>query len=228
MNNNSFIHPDARIGKNVEIGPFCYICGNVEIGDGCKIGPNVVIYDYVKIGRNCTVFPGAVLGGVPQDLKFAGEVSYVEVGDNTVIRECVTIHRATGEGQETRIGNDCLLMATVHIAHNCLVGNRVIMSNAAMLAGHVVVEDNAVIGGQPAQVYGLNNVGITRAGISMDSRRALKKAYKLLYRSGLTLAKAITVIEQEVESCEEVEHFLRFLRDAERGICRSHKETDKE
>ena len=267
-NNTSKIHetaiisPGARIGKNVEIGAFTYIGPNVEIGDRTVIASHVLIIGWTSVGEDCRIFSFASVGEASQDLKSNGEKSYVRIGDRTRIRECTTIHRATGEGQETRIGSDCLLMATVHIAHNCLVGNHVIMSNAAMLAGHVVVEDNAVIGGmtgvhqfvkigrnamvggmsrlvqdvvpytivngQPAQVYGLNNVGITRAGISMDSRRALKKAYKLLYRSGLTLAKAITVIEQEVESCEEVEHFLRFLRDAERGICRSHKEMDKE
>ena len=256
------VDPEAKLGDNNVIGPFCVIDKNVELGDNNKLLNNVTLHFGARIGNGNEFFPGASISTKPQDLKFKGEKSYVFIGDRTTIREGVTVHRATGEGEETRIGNDCLLMATVHIAHNCLVGNHVIMSNAAMLAGHVVVEDNAVIGGmtgvhqfvkigrnamvggmsrlvqdvvpytivngQPAQVYGLNNVGITRAGISMESRRALKKAYKLLYRSGLTLAKAITVIEQEVESCEEVEHFLRFLRDAERGICRSHKEMDKE
>lgn len=262
IHETAVVAPGARIGKDVEIGAFSVIGPNVEIGDRTVIAPHVLVTGWTTIGEDCHIFSFASVGEVSQDLKSNGEKSYVHIGDRTTIRECTTIHRATGEGQETRIGNDCLLMATVHIAHNCLIGNRVIMSNAAMLAGHVVVEDNAVIGGmtgvhqfvkigrnamvggmsrlvqdvvpytivngQPAQVYGLNNVGITRAGISMDSRRALKKAYKLLYRSGLTLAKAIAVIEQEVESCEEVEHFLRFLRDAERGICRSHRETDKE
>ena len=262
IHETAVIAPGARIGKDVEIGAFSVIGPNVEIGDRTIIAPHALVTGWTTIGEDCQIFSFSSVGEASQDMKSCGEKSYVRIGDRTKIRECVTIHRATGEGQETRIGNDCLLMATVHIAHNCLIGNRVIMSNAAMLAGHVVVEDNAVIGGmtgvhqfvkigrnamvggmsrlvqdvvpytivngQPAQVYGLNNVGITRAGISMDSRRALKKAYKLLYRSGLTLAKAITVIEQEVESCEEVEHFLRFLRDAERGICRSHKDTDKE
>ena len=258
IHETAIISPGARIGKDVQIGAFTYIGPNVEIGDRTVIASHVLVTGWTTIGEDCRIFSFASVGEASQDLKSNGEKSYVRIGDRTRIRECTTIHRATGEGQETRIGSDCLLMATVHIAHNCLVGNHVIMSNAAMLAGHVVVEDNAVIGGmtgvhqfvkigrnamvggmsrlvqdvvpygQPAQVYGLNNVGITRAGISMESRRALKKAYKLLYRSGLTLAKAITVIEQEVESCEEVEHFLRFLRDAERGICRSHKEMDKE
>ncbi|MBO4768915.1 MAG: acyl-ACP--UDP-N-acetylglucosamine O-acyltransferase [Bacteroidales bacterium] len=149
MNNNSFIHPDAKIGKDVEIGPFCYISANVEIGDGCKIGPNVVIYDYVKLGRNCSVFSGAVLGGIPQDLKFQGEVSRVEVGDNTVIREFVTIHRGTAASGKylTKVGSDCLLMAYVHIAHDCEVGNNCILASYTGLAGEVVLDDYATLGG---------------------------------------------------------------------------------
>ena len=149
MNNNSFIHPDARIGKDVEIGPFCYISANVEIGDGCRIGPNVIIYDYVKLGRNCTVFPGAVLGGIPQDLKFAGEVSYVEVGDNTVIREFVTIHRGTAASGKymTKVGSGCLLMAYVHIAHDCEVSDNCILASYTGLAGEVILDDMANLGG---------------------------------------------------------------------------------
>jgi UDP-N-acetylglucosamine acyltransferase len=257
---NKVVHPGAHIGKNVEIGPYAVIGENVEIGEGTKIGPHVVISGWTSIGRDCRIFQGASVGEEPQDLKFKGEKSYVFVGDRTTIRECATIHRATGEGEETRIGNDCLLMAYTHVAHNCVVGNGVIMSNAAMIAGHAVIEDRAVIGGMsgvhqfvkigrnamvggaskivqdvvpytivdghPAKVVGLNSVGISRAGIPIDSRRNIKKAYKLLYRSGLSLAQAIEMIEQEVDSCEEVDHFLRFLRNAERGICRGRRESE--
>lgn len=262
IHETAVIAPGARIGKDVEIGAFTYVGPNVEIGDRTVLAPHVLVTGWTTIGEDCRIFSFASVGEVSQDLKSHGEKSYVRIGDRTTIRECATVHSATGEGQETRIGSDCLLMATVHIAHNCVIGNHVIMSNAAMLAGHVIVEDRAVIGGMtgvhqfvkigrnamvggmsrlaqdvvpftivngiPAKVYGLNNVGITRAGISSESRRGLKQAYKLLYRSGLTLTKAISVIEQEVESCEEVDHFLRFLRDAERGICRSHHETEHE
>lgn len=262
IHETAIIAPGARIGRDVEIGAYTVVGPNVEIGDRTVIAPHVLVTGWTTIGEDCRIFSFSSIGEASQDLKSHGEKSFVRIGDRTTIRECVTIHRATGEGQETRIGSDCLLMATVHIAHNCLLGNGIIMSNAAMLAGHVVVEDRAVIGGmtgvhqfvkigrnvmvggmsrltqdvvpytivngQPAQVYGLNNVGITRAGVSAEARRSLKKAYKILYRSGLTLAKAIAVIEQEVEAFEEVEHFLRFLRDAERGICRSHRDADKE
>lgn len=260
IHDTAVIAPGARIGKNVEIGPYAVIGENVEIGEGTKIGPHAVIQGWTSIGSDCHIFQGASVGEVPQDLKFKGEKSYTIIGDRTVIREGVTVHRATGEGEETRIGSDCLLMALTHVAHNCVLGNHVIMSNLASVAGHAIVEDRAVIGGMagvhqfvkigrnsmvggmsklvqdvvpytivdghPAKVVGLNSVGISRAGIPLESRRNIKKAYKILYRSGLTLTEAISVIEQEVDSCEEVEHFLRFLRNAERGICRERRDND--
>jgi len=146
---NSFIHHGARIGNNVEIGPFCYISDNVEIGDGCIIAPHVTVYDYVKLGRGCKVFPGAVLGAVPQDLKFDGEISYVEIGDNTTIRECVTVNRGTGASGKylTRVGGNCLLMSYVHIAHDCKVGDNCILSSYTGLAGETDVDDFAIFGG---------------------------------------------------------------------------------
>lgn len=259
IHDTAVIHPGARLGKDVEVGPYAVIGENVVIGEGTKIGAHAVLDGWTSIGKNCLVFPGASIGAQPQDLKFIGEKSYVFIGDNTKIRECATVNRATGEGEETRIGANCLMMAYTHVAHNCVVGNNVIMSNAATLAGHVIVEDRAVIGGltgvhqfvkigrnamiggaskvvqdvvpytivdgHPAKVSGLNSVGISRAGIPIESRRNIKKAYKLLYRSGLSLAQAIAVIEQEVDSCAEVDHLLRFLRNAERGICRGRKES---
>lgn len=261
IHDTAVIHPGARIGKDVEIEPYAVIGENVVIDEGTKIGAHAIINGWTSIGKNCTIFPGAAIGAEPQDLKFAGEKSYVFIGDNTRIRECATVNRATGEGEETRIGSNCLMMAYTHVAHNCIVGNNVIMSNAATLAGHVVVEDRAVIGGltgvhqfvkigrnamiggaskvvqdvvpytiidgHPAKVAGLNSVGISRAGIPIESRRNIKKAYKLLYRSGLSLAQAIAVIEQEVDSCAEVEHLLRFLRNADRGICRGRKDSNE-
>ncbi|MEN6412077.1 MAG: acyl-ACP--UDP-N-acetylglucosamine O-acyltransferase [Veillonellales bacterium] len=261
VHETAVIHPGARIGKDVEIGPYAVIGENVLIDDGTKIGAHVVIDGWTSIGKNCIIFPSASLGAEPQDLKFTGEKSYVFIGDNTRIREFATVHRATGEGEETRIGSNCLLMAYTHVAHNCVVGNYVVMSNAATLAGHVVVEDRVVIGGlsgvhqfvkigknamvggaskvvqdvppyvivdgHPAKVSGLNNVGLSRAGVSLDARRTLKKAYKILYRSGLSLDQAIAVMEQELEACNEIEHFLRFLRNAERGICRGRREVSE-
>ena len=260
IHETAVISPNARIAKNVEIGPYSVIGDHVEIGEGTRIGPHVVIHGWTSIGKDCRIFQFASIGEEPQDLKFKGEKSYTFIGDRTTIREGATIHRATGEENETRIGNDCLLMALTHVAHNCILGNHVIMSNLASAAGHAIIEDRAVIGGMagvhqfvkigrnamvggmaklvqdvvpytivdghPAKVVGLNSVGISRAGIPLESRRNIKKAYKILYRSGLNLTEAIAVIEQEVDSCEEVEHFLRFLRNAERGICRERREND--
>ena len=262
IHETAVIYPGAKIGENVVVGPYTVIGPEVSIGDGTVVGPHVVITGATTIGKDCRLFQFASIGEEPQDLKFQGEKSYVFIGDRTRIRECVTIHRATGEGEKTSIGSDCLIMATVHIAHNCALGNHVIMSNAAMLAGHVQVEDRAVIGGMtgvhqfvkigrnamvggfsrlsqdvvpytivngvPARAIGLNNVGLSRAGVPVEARRKIKQAYKILYRSGYNVSQAIEVIEQEVDSCEAVEHFLRFLRNAERGICRGRREADSD
>lgn len=142
-----YVHPDARIGAGVEIGPFSTITANVEIGEGTRIMNNATILDGARIGRNCVIFPGAVVSGIPQDLKFRGEDTVAVIGDNTVIRECVTVNRGTASKGRTVIGSGCLIMAYTHVAHDCLIGNNVIISNATQLAGEVVVDDCAVIGG---------------------------------------------------------------------------------
>ena len=260
IHDTAVIAPGARIAKNVEIGPYSVIGENVEIGEGTKIGPHVVITGWTQIGKDCKIFQGASIGEEPQDLKFRGEKSYVFIGDRTTIREGATVHRATGEGEETRIGNDCLLMALTHVAHNCVVGNNVIMSNLASLAGHAIVEDHAVIGGMagvhqfvkigacamvggmskivqdvcpyviadgnPARVVGLNSVGLSRNGITPEGKSLLKKAYRIIFRSGMKLSEAIEEMEQDFPSTPEVEHLLRFLRNCERGLCRT-RERDR-
>lgn len=147
INSLSHIHPDAKIGKDVEIGPFVTIDKNVEIGDGSRIGSNVTILEGARIGKNVTIFPGAVISAIPQDLKFRGEDTTAVIGDNTVIRECVTVNRGTAAKGRTVVGKNCLIMAYCHVAHDCIVGNNVIMSNAVQLAGEVVVDDFAIIGG---------------------------------------------------------------------------------
>lgn len=143
----AYIHPDAKIGANVEIGPFTTIDKNVVIGDGTKIGSNVTIYSGARIGKNCIIFPGAVISAVPQDLKFAGEETTAEIGDNCTLRECVTVNRGTKSKGKTVVGNNCLLMAYVHIAHDAFLGNNIIISNAGQIAGEVVIDDHAIIGG---------------------------------------------------------------------------------
>lgn len=258
IHSTAVVHPDAKIGQGVIIGPGAVIGENVSIGDGTKIGANVVVGGWTTIGQRCELYPGSAVGLEPQDLKFKGEKSFCNIGDETVIRECVTISRATGEGEETRIGNNCLFQACTHVAHNCIVGNNVIMSNCAGLAGHVIVEDRVVIGGiagihqfvkigrnamvggmakvvqdippyviadgQPARVIGLNSVGLSRAGISEEVRHDLKQAFRIIYRSGFSLSRAIEEMEMQLNSSVEIENLLRFLRNADRGIMRLRRD----
>lgn len=164
------VHPDAKIGENVTIEPFVTIAKDVEIGDGTWIGPNAVILDGARIGKNCKIFPGAVISGIPQDLKFSGEHSTVSIGDNTTIRECVTVNRGTAAKNETVVGSNCLLMAYSHVAHDCVVKNNVIIGNSVNLAGEVEIDDNAIISamsgvhqfvkiGKHAFIQGMSKVG---------------------------------------------------------------------
>jgi UDP-N-acetylglucosamine acyltransferase len=146
----AYVHPEAKIAENVMIEPFATIYEDVTIGEGTKIGSNVSIMPGVRIGKNCQIFPGAVIGAVPQDLKFRGEYSTVEIGDNTTIREFVTINRGTSAKGKTVVGSNCLLMAYVHVAHDCIVGNNVILVNNTQLAGEVIVDDYAILGGMVA------------------------------------------------------------------------------
>lgn len=143
----AYIHPAAKIASGVVIDPFVTIDSNVEIGEGTRIGSNVTILEGARIGKNCTIFPGAVIGAVPQDLKFQGEDTLAIIGDNTTLRECVTINRGTASKGKTEVGSNCLIMAYSHVAHDCKVGDNVIISNATQLAGEVVVDNFAVIGG---------------------------------------------------------------------------------
>ncbi len=141
------IHPEAKIGENVEIGPFVFIDKDVEIGDGCIIDASATICQYTKLGKNCHVFPSAVIGAIPRDLKFHGEVTWTIIGDNCVLREFVTVHRGTFSKGQTVIGNNNLIMAYCHVAHDCVLGNNIIMSNTTQLAGEVEVDDFAIVGG---------------------------------------------------------------------------------
>ena len=150
ISNLANISPNAQLGANVVVESFSTIYENVTIGDGTKIHPNVTIYPGTIIGKNCEVFPGAVIGVEPQDLKFEGEDTYVEIGDNTVIRECVTIHKGTKDKWKTTIGSNCLLMTYVHVAHDCQIGNNVILASYVGLSGHVIIDDFAILEGKVA------------------------------------------------------------------------------
>ena len=147
INKMTQIHPDAKIGKNTTIESFTTIYEDVVIGDGCHIGPNVTIYPGARIGNNVQIYPGAVISAVPQDLKFKGEYTTTEIGDNTIIRECVTIHRGTSDRNKTVVGKNCLLMGYVHIAHDCIVGDHCIMANYSGLSGHNVLGDYVILEG---------------------------------------------------------------------------------
>ncbi|HOJ78403.1 MAG TPA: acyl-ACP--UDP-N-acetylglucosamine O-acyltransferase [Bacillota bacterium] len=255
VHETAIVHPNAKLGRNVVVGPYAIIGENVEIGDNCVIGPHVVIEGWTTIGQGNRFFHGCSIGCEPQDLKFRGEKSYLFIGDNNTFRENVTVSRGTeGGGGETRIGNNNLFMAYSHVAHDCQLGSHIVIANCTALAGHVTVEDRAVIGGMsgihqftkigkmvmvgacskivkdvppfvlvdgnPAKVSGINVVGLRRNGIDPQIRDEIKKAYRILYRSSLTVNRAIEQMEQELQGCEEIDHFIRFLRNAERGILR--------
>ncbi|MBE2290664.1 MAG: acyl-ACP--UDP-N-acetylglucosamine O-acyltransferase [Chitinophagaceae bacterium] len=146
----TYVHPDAKIAPNVRIDPFTTVHKNVEIGEGTWIGSNVTIMEGARIGKNCQIFPSSVISAIPQDLKYKGEDTVTVIGDNTTIRECVTINRGTTDRNETRIGNNCLIMAYSHIAHDCQVGNYCVFSNNTTLAGHIIVGDYVVLAGLTA------------------------------------------------------------------------------
>ncbi len=163
----AYVSPQAKIADNVTIDPFAVIHKNVEIGEGTWVGSNVTIFPGAKIGKNCRIFPGAVLSAIPQDLKYEGEETTVEIGDNVTIRECVTVNRGTKDRWKTSVGSNTLLMAYVHLAHDCEIGNGCILANSVQLAGHVIVGDFAILGGLTA-VHQFVNIG-THAMVSGGS-----------------------------------------------------------
>jgi UDP-N-acetylglucosamine acyltransferase len=171
IHNLSSINPRARIGENVTVDPFTMIHQDVEIGDGTWIGSNVTIYPGARIGKNVRIFPGAVISAIPQDLKFDGEETIAIIGDNTTIRECVTINRGTKDKFKTEIGSNCLIMAYSHLAHDCIIGNQVIIANGVQAAGHVTIQDGARIGGLSAiHQFGLVGRNVMIEGGSMVSK----------------------------------------------------------
>jgi UDP-N-acetylglucosamine acyltransferase len=249
---SAVIHPKAQIGSGCEIGPYCVIGENVALGGKCKLHSHVVIDGQTKLGRQNEIFPFASIGLKTQDLKWKGGVTRTEIGDGNTFREYVTIHSATGEGEVTRVGSHNHILAYCHIAHNCTLGDKIIMSNVATLAGHVRVEDFAVIGGlaavhqfcrigkmsivggcskvvqdvppfmladgNPAETRTVNKIGMERNGVSEEAQNALKQAYKILFREGLTIPNALAKIEKELPQLPEVLHLINFVRTSERGI----------
>jgi len=251
----SVVSPEANISEGVEIGPYTIIGPDVNIGKNTIIGPHVVIEAHTDIGEGCRIFQFASIGAVPQDLKFRGEKTRVVIGNYNTIREFATIHRATSADiGVTVIGDRNLLMAYTHVAHNCKLGNNIVMSNAVNLAGHIHVEDYVIIGGMTgihqftrigahafiggasgvtkdippfvlvsgsyAKPYGLNMVGLKRRGFQEETLQALKKAYRIIFRSSLLLKDAIEKVKNEVEDLPEIKQFIDFIQKSERGICR--------
>jgi UDP-N-acetylglucosamine acyltransferase len=254
----SKIHPTAVIeegailGENVEVGPYSVVSQHVILEDGVVVKAHVFLDGHTRVGKGTVIWPGAVIGTKTQDLKYRGETTFVEIGPECDIRECVTINASCGEGTFVRVGKKCLIMAYCHIAHNSILGDGVIMSNNATLAGHVTVEDAAIIGGlsavhqfarigrhamvggmsrvthdvppytigagSPYRLGGLNLVGLRRHGFSLESRIALAKTFKIMYRSGLPLLEALRAIDEEVERTPEVQFWLDFCRSSKRGI----------
>ena len=259
------IHPTAlvdagaRIAGDVDIGAYSIIGPDVTIGAGTRIGPHVVVTGRTVIGARNRIFEHTVIGGEPQDVKFRGEESYLEIGDDNLIREFCTFHRANGEGQTTRIGSRNFFMVGVHVAHNCVIGDDNIFANEVALAGHIQIEDHvflsnnvgahqfvrmgrhAMIGGKskivqdvlpffitdgnPARVRGVNSTGLRRAGFSEEERRALKEAYKLLFRSTTPIQHALRELEQIDD--EHVAHLVNFIRGSKRGFVRANEDDSQ-
>jgi len=255
------IHPtaiiaeDALLEEGVVVGPYSIIGPEVKIGKNSIIGPHTVIDNYTQIGEGCKILQFCSIGAPPQDLKFGGEKTRVVIGNFNTIREYVSIHRATtADDGTTVIGDHNLLMAYVHIAHNCRLGDHVIVANSTGLAGHVHVEDYAIISplsgvhqfcrigahsmiggasavvkdippytmanGNRATLFGLNLIGLQRRGFSESAIAAIKQAYRIIFRSDLLLEEALEKAQKEVADCPEVRHFINFIQNSKRSICR--------
>ena len=251
----AIIHPGARIADDVEVGAYSIIGEHVEIGAGTVIGPHVVINGHTRIGRNNRIFQFCSIGEIPQDKKYAGEPTRLEIGDNNTIRESCTFNLGTvQDAGVTRIGNHNWIMAYVHVAHDCQVGNHTILANCTQLAGHVTIGDYAILGGftgvhqfvkvgahiitgvstvllqdiptfvlasgNPAVPHGINSEGLKRRGFSGESIMAIKRAYKTLYRSGLSLDEAKAAIQEQLAGHAELQPLADFLAASTRGIIR--------
>jgi UDP-N-acetylglucosamine acyltransferase len=246
------VHPLADIGVGVTIGPYAIVGPQVTIGDRCRIGPRATLQQNVRLAEGVSVGDGSILGGDPQDLKYDGEETWVEVGADTIIREYSTINRATAATYKTTVGARCFIMTYVHLAHDCHVGDDVVIANATQCAGHVTVHDRAILSGlnavhqfvtigtyafvgggsrvnqdippyvkavgNPMELYGLNSVGLQRAGFPGDTIAALKRAYRLFFNSDLNLSQALERARADLPSSPEVERFLAFVESSERGV----------
>lgn len=240
----AFVNPLAEIGSDVSVGPFCHVEHGVVIGDGCRLDSHATVKAGTRLGTNNYVGQGAVLGGDPQDRKYQGEPTFLNIGDENVFREYVTIHRATGEGNSTNIGNNNYLMAYCHLGHNVTLHNHITMANSIGVSGHVTIEDLVTVGGMCGihqfcrigkvamvggftkitrdvppfmlaggpneEVHDINAVGLRRYGVNPQTRMALHKACKLLFKSQLGLTNAMETVRREVAVTPEVQYLLDF------------------
>ncbi|MEF2146211.1 MAG: acyl-ACP--UDP-N-acetylglucosamine O-acyltransferase [Desulfovibrionaceae bacterium] len=253
IHSTAVVHPSAEIGEGVSIGPYSVVDENVTLGAGTKLESFVHVKSYVRIGRENHVHSYVCLGGEPQHLAYRDEETWVEIGDKNTIRECATINRGTAQGHgKTQIGSHCLIMAYAHVAHDCILGDHVIMANAVNLAGHVEIGNHAVVSGMAAvqqflrigeyaflggssgynldippymlahgvrgRLMGPNLIGLRRHGFDTDACRALKKAYKVIFRSGLPREKAMEQAQAEFPDSAEVANLLEFMRGTKCGV----------
>jgi UDP-N-acetylglucosamine acyltransferase len=251
----AIVHPGAQLAAGVKVGAFSTIGEHVRIGPDTIIGSHVAVEGRTEIGEKCHFLPFSSIGGIPQSVRYRGEPTRLIIGDRNVIREFVTINLGTPEGGGiTTVGNNNLIMAYTHIAHDCKIGNQIILANSSTLAGHITIEDCAIVGGvvaihqfvrigcyaiiggasavpqdippymtasgNRAKLYGLNIVGLKRHGFSETTITSLKHAYRILFRSHLSLRKAMEKVEKEIPDLPEIRHLLEFLRNSKRGICR--------
>jgi UDP-N-acetylglucosamine acyltransferase len=248
----ALIDPTAELGLGVTIGPYAIIGPQVTVGDRCCIGPRATLQQNVRLASGVSIGDGSILGGAPQDQKYNGEETWVEVGENTIIREYSTINRATAATYKTTVGARCFIMTYVHLAHDCHVGDDVVIANATQCAGHVTIHDRAILSGlnavhqfvtigtyafvgggsrvnqdippyvkavgNPMELYGLNSIGLQRAGFSGETLAALKRAYRLFFNSDLNLSQALERARTELPASPEVERFVAFVESSERGV----------
>lgn len=252
IHRTALIDPGAHLGTDVMVGPYAIIGPNVTIGDRSQIAAHAVIERDTRVGAEVKVGYGSILGADPQDLKYRGEETWVEVGDQTTIREYCTINRGTPATGRTTVGRRCFIMTYVHIAHDCVIGDDVILANSIQMAGHVTIDDRAIVSGlvpihqfvrigtyafvgggsrvnqdvppytkavgNPLHLYGLNSVGLQRAGFGAEVKLALKKAYRLVFNSHLTITQGVARARAEIATITEVETFLRFIEASQRGV----------
>ncbi len=249
---SAVIDESAQLGAGVHVEPYAVIGPNVVIGAGTRVGAHVIVERDTMVGENCRLHKGAALGGDPQDLKYAGESSRLVVGDRTVVREFATLNRGSAARGSTDIGSDCLIMAYAHVAHDCVIGDHVVIANAVNMGGHATVGDWVVIGGMsavhqfarigshafiggmsavrkdvppyvkasghPMRLFGLNSIGLQRRGFTLEVRKEIRRAYRLLFQSDLNVRDAVVEARSTLQSSPELEALLQFIEQSERGV----------